>query len=155
MMLSAGTRLGPYEIESVLGSGGFGEVYKARDTRLGRLVAIKVLLPAIAADPRFRERFEREARVISQVTHPNSGALYDVGREGTTEYLVMEYLEGETLDARLARPQGRALPGHGAGSGLQPVPALTIDETVTIGIQIADALACAHSAGIAARSSCS
>jgi Tol biopolymer transport system component len=130
MTLAPGARLGPYEIESVLGAGGFGEVYKARDTRLGRQVAVKVLLPAIAADEKFRERFEREARVISQLTHPNICTLFDVGREGATEYLVMEYLEGETLAARLQQ------------GGLQ------IDETIRTGLQIADALACAHGAGI-------
>jgi serine/threonine protein kinase len=156
MMLSAGTRLGPYEIECVLGAGGFGEVYKARDARLGRLVALKVLLPALAEDETFRARFEREARVISQLTHPNICTLYDVGHEGTTEYLVMEYLEGETLDARL-KPHAPApmtdgtrgsdgTPGSDGTRGFSR--AIPIDETIAIGLQIADALACAHGAGI-------
>jgi serine/threonine protein kinase len=97
MSLETGARLGPYEIESIIGVGGMGEVYKARDTRLDRIVAIKVLAEAVAADPQFRERFDREARTISQLSHPNICTLYDVG-DG---FLVMEYLEGETLAARL------------------------------------------------------
>ena len=79
MSLAAGSRLGPYEILAPLGAGGMGEVYKARDTRLDRLVAIKILPEALAADPQFRERFDREARTISQLTHPNICMLYDVG----------------------------------------------------------------------------
>jgi eukaryotic-like serine/threonine-protein kinase len=103
MTLSAGSRLGPYEILSPLGAGGMGEVYRARDTRLDRTVAIKVLASHLSASPEVRQRFEREAKTISQLSHPHICALHDVGREGDTEYLVMEYLEGETLADRLAR----------------------------------------------------
>ena len=106
MALAAGTRLGPYEIVAPLGSGGMGEVYKARDTRLDRTVAIKVLPPALAADPEFRERFDREARVISSLDHPHICPLYDVGEEQGISFLVMQYLEGETLADRLARAEG-------------------------------------------------
>src|ERR671936_76154 len=97
MALSSGTRLGPYAIQSALGGGGMGEVYKAHDTRLDRTVAIKVLSPHLAADPQFRGRFDREARTISQLDHPHICAVYDVGEEHGTSYLVMQYLEGETL----------------------------------------------------------
>src|ERR1700731_2308414 len=95
-----GSRLGPYEIQSALGAGGMGEVYKARDTRLDRTVAIKVLPAALASDPQFRERFDREARAISQLTHPHICTLYDIGHQDGTAFLVMEYLEGETLERR-------------------------------------------------------
>jgi serine/threonine protein kinase len=107
MPMTPGTRLGPYEIQSALGAGGMGEVYKARDTRLDRLVAIKVLPEALASDPQFRQRFDREARTISQLDHPNICPLYDVGEQppsGTSPpiaYLVMQYLEGESLADRL------------------------------------------------------
>src|SRR5262249_3085572 len=99
MALEAGTRLGPYEIMSPLGAGGMGEVYKAHDGRLGRTVAVKVLLDAAAADPSFRARFEREARAIAALSHPHICAIYDVGRNGTdtgpaVDFIVMEYLEG-------------------------------------------------------------
>src|SRR5438093_273832 len=110
MPLIAGARLGPYEIVSPLGAGGMGEVYRARDSRLDRTVAIKVLSQALAADPEFRERFEREARTISQLAHPNICVLHDIGRFEDTDYLVLEYLEGETLADRLARFESRALP---------------------------------------------
>src|SRR6059036_1200124 len=103
MALSAGTRLGPYEIQSALGAGGMGEVYKARDTRLDRTVAIKILPDALAGDPEFRDRFDREARTISQLTHPHICTLYDVGHQDGTDFLVMEYLEGDTLADRLAK----------------------------------------------------
>ena len=103
MSLTAGTRLGPYEILAPLGAGGMGEVYKARDTRLERTVAIKVLPQHLSASPEVRQRFEREAKTISQLSHPHICTLYDVGREGETEYLVMEYLEGETLSNRLVK----------------------------------------------------
>src|SRR5450631_4615243 len=103
MSLSSGTKLGPYEILSKVGAGGMGEVYRARDTRLERTVAVKVLPPHLSASPESRQRFEREAKTISQLSHPHICALYDVGREGDTEYLVMELLEGETLLDRLAR----------------------------------------------------
>src|SRR5881296_372508 len=99
MPLTAGVRLGPYEILAPLGTGGMGEVYKARDTRLERTVAIKILPPQLAADPQFRERFEREAKTISQLNHPHICTLYDV----RDNYLVMELLEGESLAERLAR----------------------------------------------------
>src|SRR6266851_4005682 len=103
MTMTSGTRLGPYEIVSPIGAGGMGEVYKARDSRLERIVAIKVLPPHLAADPEFRERFDREARAISQLTHPHICSLYDIGKQADLDFLVMEYLEGETLAARLER----------------------------------------------------
>src|ERR1051325_3720656 len=103
MSLAMGSRLGPYEIQSALGAGEMGEVYKARDTRLDRAVAIKILPDKLASDPQFRERFDREARAISQLTHPHICTLYDVGEVGGTAFLVMEYLEGETLEQRLAK----------------------------------------------------
>src|SRR5262245_44043049 len=103
MTLAAGTKLGPYEILAPLGAGGMGEVYRARDTRLDRTVAVKVLLKHLSASADSRQRFEREAKTISQLSHPHICALYDVGREGETEYLVMEYLEGETLSGRLVK----------------------------------------------------
>ncbi|TMA20360.1 MAG: protein kinase, partial [Deltaproteobacteria bacterium] len=92
-----GARLGPYEVVSFLAAGGMGEVYKARDTRLDRLVAIKVLPPDFAADPQRAGRFEREARIISRLNHPHICSLYDVGYHDGSSFLVMEYLEGENL----------------------------------------------------------
>jgi Tol biopolymer transport system component len=131
--LSAGSRLGPYEIVSPLGAGGMGEVYRARDTRLERTVAIKVLPAHLSSSPESRQRFEREAKTISQLSHPHICALHDVGREGETEYLVMEYLEGETLADRLLKG---------------PLPR---EQTLRYGIQIADALDKAHRQGIVHR----
>ena len=95
MALVPGMRLGPYEIESPLGAGGMGEVYKARDTRPNGTVAIKILSAALAADPAFRARFEREAKTIASLTHPHICTLYDVGRDRDVDYLVMEHLGGE------------------------------------------------------------
>ncbi|MGH9389034.1 MAG: protein kinase domain-containing protein, partial [Vicinamibacteria bacterium] len=92
MTLATGSRLGPYEILSPLGAGGMGEVYRAKDTRLDRTVAIKVLPVHLSQNAEVRQRFEREAKTISSLSHPHICALYDVGREGETEYLVMEYL---------------------------------------------------------------
>src|SRR5882724_8286786 len=112
MALETGMRLGPYEIQSALGAGGMGEVYRARDTRLDRTVAVKILPAALAADPEFRERFDREARAISQLTHPSICTLYDVGEHDGTSFLVMELLDGETLAGRLdtgALPPAKAL----------------------------------------------
>src|SRR6187455_3160768 len=100
MMLAPGVRLGPYEIEAVLGAGGMGEVYRARDTRLDRPVAVKVLAQQMAT-VEVRQRFEREARAISSLSHPNICTLYDVGREGDTDFLVMELLDGQSLQQRL------------------------------------------------------
>src|SRR6202022_4689336 len=97
MPFEAGTRLGPYEILAPLGAGGMGEVYCARDVRLDRTVAVKVLARGAAGQPGARERFEREARTISSLNHPNICALYDVGLHDGVDFLVMEYLEGETL----------------------------------------------------------
>ena len=103
MGLNPNTKLGPYEILSPLGAGGMGEVYRARDTRLDRIVAIKVLPAGLAGDPQFRARFDREARAISQLAHPNICTLYDVGEHDGTAFLVMELLDGETLADRLAK----------------------------------------------------
>ena len=103
MPLSPGRRLGPYEILSPIGAGGMGEVYKARDTRLDRTVAIKVLPEHVAADPDLKQRFEREAKTISSLNHPHICALYDIGSQDGVDFLVMEHLEGETLMDRLAR----------------------------------------------------
>jgi Tol biopolymer transport system component len=133
MIRSPGARLGPYEILSPLGTGGMGEVYKARDTRLDRTVAIKVVSAAAGADPEFRARLEQEARAISQLDHPHICALYDVGEDEGVPFLVMQYLEGETLEGRLSRG---------------PLP---LDQALRCGIEIAGALAAAHHAGITHR----
>jgi eukaryotic-like serine/threonine-protein kinase len=130
MALAAGTRLGPYEIMAPLGAGGMGEVYRARDTRLDRTVALKVLPASLAADPQFRQRFDREARAISSLDHPHICVLHDVGHADGIDFLVMQYLEGETLAARLARG---------------PLP---LAEALRHGIEIAGALDKAHRAGI-------
>ncbi len=97
MSLAPSTRLGPYEILSAIGAGGMGEVYRARDTRLERTVAIKVLPTHLSSNPQSRERFEREAKAISSLSHPHICPLYDVGHQDGVDFLVMEYLEGETL----------------------------------------------------------
>ncbi len=131
--LTAGSRLGPYEILAPLGAGGMGEVYKARDTRLERTVAVKVLPSHLSQSEEVRLRFEREAKTISQLSHPHICALYDVGTHEGTEYLVMELLEGETLAARLAKG------------------ALPLEQTLRFGIEIADALDKAHRKGIVHR----
>ncbi|MGH9317449.1 MAG: protein kinase domain-containing protein, partial [Thermoanaerobaculia bacterium] len=133
MTISPGSRLGPYEVLSPLGAGGMGEVWKARDTRLGRAVAIKVLPSHMSASPEVRQRFEREAKTISQLSHPHICALHDIGREGETDYLVMEYLEGETLTDRLVKG---------------PLP---LEQTLRFGVEIADALDKAHRQGIVHR----
>ncbi|MCI0614801.1 protein kinase, partial [bacterium] len=103
MALSSGLRLGPYEILAPIGAGGMGEVYKARDTRLDRIVAIKVLPPSVSEDSKLKMRFEREARTISNLSHPNICALHDIGHQQDIDFLVMEYLEGETLANRIAK----------------------------------------------------
>jgi eukaryotic-like serine/threonine-protein kinase len=103
MALSAGTKLGPYEIFSQLGSGGMGEVYRARDTRLDREVAVKILPSHLSENADAKQRFEREARTISSLNHPHICTLYDVGQQDGVDFLVMEYLEGETLAARLRK----------------------------------------------------
>src|SRR5947209_18561033 len=103
MSLAPGVRLGPYEVIAAIGAGGMGEVYKGLDTRLDRVVAIKVLPSQFAADPELRARFDREARAVSSLNHPHICTLYDVGNQDGVEYLVMEYLEGETLDKKIAR----------------------------------------------------
>ena len=100
MTVSVGTKLGPYEVTAAAGAGGMGEVYKAQDSRLNRTVAIKVLPHHVAENPDLRQRFEREARAISSLNHPNICTLYDVGRQDNTDFLVMEYIEGETLTGR-------------------------------------------------------
>src|ERR1041385_3155983 len=103
MPLNAGTRLGPYEIAALVGAGGMGEVYRARDTRLGRTVAIKVLPGHTADRSDVRQRFEREARAVSALNHPHICTLFDLGSHDGIDYLVMEYLEGETLAERLKK----------------------------------------------------
>ncbi len=133
MPLAAGARLGPYEILAPIGAGGMGEVYRARDTRLDRIVAVKVLPPELAADPQFRERFEREARLISSLSHPHVCPLFDVGQQDGVEFLVMEHLEGETLAARIEKG---------------PVP---LDLALTIAMETAAALDAAHRAGVVHR----
>ena len=133
MPLTPGTKLGPYQIESLLGAGGMGEVYRARDTRLNRAVAIKILTQGVADTPEVRQRFEREARAVSSLSHPHICVLYDVGNQDGIEYLVMEHLEGETLAARIAK-----------GS-------LTTAELLRCASQIADALDKAHRQGIVHR----
>src|ERR1019366_2860655 len=103
MPLTNGTNLGPYEIVSPIGAGGMGEVYRAHDTRLDRTVAIKVLSSQLTVSAELKARFEREARVISQLQHPNICVLHDIGSENGTDFLVMEFLEGESLSEKLKR----------------------------------------------------
>ena len=129
MHVAPGSRLGPYEILAPIGAGGMGEVWKARDTRLDRSVAVKILPAALAQNAQLRLRFEREARTISQLHHPNICTLFDVG----DDFLVMEYLEGESLADRLTRG---------------PLP---LAEVLRVGVQIAHALDKAHRAGIVHR----
>ena len=116
-MRPAGARFGPYEIESALGAGGMGEVYRARDTRLGRVVALKLLAARLDAVPGQRERFSREARAISSVEHSNICPLYDVGTEGSVDYIVMQFVEGETLAERIARGPRAARPPRPSRAG--------------------------------------
>ena len=101
MALSAGQRLGPYEIRALIGTGGMGEVYEAHDTRLQRRVAIKTLRPELLAEPRARRRFEQEARLLSSFTHPNICTVFDVGQQDGIDFLVLEFIEGRTLSALL------------------------------------------------------
>src|SRR5574339_1205912 len=103
MLLTPGTRLGPYEIVAPIGAGGMGEVYRAKDTRLDREVALKVLPEHLSGSEELRSRFEREAKAISSLQHPHICTLFDVGREGETDFLVMELLEGESLADRIAK----------------------------------------------------
>src|SRR5277367_4979402 len=103
MPLSAGDKLGPYEILSPIGAGGMGEVWKARDTRLDRIIAVKVMPKHIATREDLRQRFEREARTVSSLNHPNICVLHDIGKQDGIDFMVLEYLEGETLAARIAR----------------------------------------------------
>ncbi len=133
MTLAVGTRLGPYEILAPIGAGGMGEVYRARDTRLDRTVAIKVLPAQLSSSPERRDRLEREARTISQLSHSHICALYDIGREGDTDFFVMEYLEGDTLAERLNKG---------------PLP---FEQVCRYGAEIAEALGTAHAAGVVHR----
>jgi len=130
MTLSSGTRLGPYEVQSPLGAGGMGEVYRAKDTRLDRTVAIKVLPSHLSSDPELKQRMEREAKAISALQHANICTLYDIGAQDGTDFLVMEFLEGQTLAERLAKG---------------PLP---LDQVLKIGTEIAQALDKAHQQGI-------
>jgi serine/threonine protein kinase/Tol biopolymer transport system component len=133
MSLAPGTSLGPYEIVSALGAGGMGEVYRAKDTRLGRDVAIKILPPEMSLDTTRRQRFEREAKIVSGLNHPNICVLHDIGNQNGMDYLVMECVEGETLAARLKRG---------------PLP---LGQVTKYGAQIADALDKAHRSGVVHR----
>ncbi len=133
MTLAAGTMLGPYEVLSPLGSGGMGEVYRARDTRLERTVAVKILPSHLSSNSEAKQRFEREARTISSLNHPHICVLHDVGSQDGLSYLVMEYVEGETLESRLSRG---------------PLP---LKQALEYAIQICEALEKAHKAGIVHR----
>jgi serine/threonine protein kinase len=133
MPLSAGTRLGPYEILAALGAGGMGEVYRARDTRLERIVAIKVLPADQVADPERKRRFVQEAKAASALNHPNIVAIYDISEDAGVDFIVMEYVPGKSLE--------QLIPRKGLRTG----------ETLSFALQIADALAKAHAAGIVHR----
>jgi len=133
MPVAAGSQLGPYEILSAIGAGGMGEVYRAHDRRLDRTIAVKVLAANLSGNPEYRQRFEREARTVAALSHPHICPVYDIGAHDGLDYLVMEYLEGESLAARIAR---------------RPLP---IDEALRYAIQIADALDQAHRHGVVHR----
>ena len=133
MALTSGTRLGPYEIQSPLGAGGMGEVYRARDTRLDRSVAIKILSAAFSADCDRLDRFEQEARSASALNHPNIVTIYELGQDGSTHYIAMELVEGKTLRELLV-------------CGLLPM-----QKAIEIAAQVAEGLTKAHEAGITHR----
>src|SRR5438128_4510152 len=133
MAIASGTKLGPYEIQSRLGAGGMGEVYRARDTRLERSVAIKVLPANLTSDPNLRQRLEREAKAISKLSHPHICTLHDIGHQDGMDFLVMELVEGETLEQRLVKG------------------ALPPEQALRFAAQIADALAKAHKMGVTHR----
>jgi len=133
MGIATGTKLGPYEIQSPLGAGGMGEVYRARDTRLERVVAVKVLPTNLSSDPSLRQRLEREAKAVSKLSHPHICTLHDIGHQDGVDFLVMELVEGETLEHRLIKG---------------PLPP---EQTIRFAAQIADALARAHKMGITHR----
>jgi serine/threonine protein kinase len=133
MPLTAGARLGPYEIRSSLGAGGMGEVYRARDTRLDREVAVKVLPANLSSDPALRQRLDREAKAVSKLSHPHICTLHDIGHQDGVDFLVMELVEGETLDHRLIKG---------------PLPP---EQAIRFAAQIAEALAKAHKMGITHR----
>ena len=133
MFLSVGSRLGPYEIVAAIGAGGQGEVYKAKDTRLDRTVAFKVLAEHFADSPERKQRFEREAKAISRLNHPHICTLYDVGSHDGTDFIVMEYIEGETLAERLKKGN------------------LSLEQALRYAIQIAGALGVAHSCSVVHR----
>src|ERR1700674_654129 len=134
MALTGGTKLGPYEILSPLGAGGMGEVYRARDTKLGRDVAVKVLPSHLSENPELKQRFEREARAVAALSHPNILAIFDFGQQGATAYSVTELLDGETLRSRLV------------GGG-----ALPVRKAVDYAAQMSHGLAAAHDKGIVHR----
>src|SRR5437764_13525479 len=133
MGLTSGTKLGPYEIQTPLGAGGMGEVYRARDTRLERDVALKVLPAGLSSDPSLRQRLEREARAVSKLSHPHICTLHDIGHQDGVDFLVMELIEGETLEHRLTKGP------------------LSTEQTIRYAAQIAEALAKAHKLGITHR----
>src|SRR5580658_6398270 len=133
MPLSPGVRLGPYEILDAIGAGGMGEVYRAKDTRLDRTVAVKILPAHLSSDPIRKQRFEREAKSISSLNHPHICVLHDIGQQDGIDYLVMECVEGETLAKRIEKG------------------ALPLDQVLKFGAQIADALDRAHRGGITHR----
>ncbi|HZL66664.1 MAG TPA: serine/threonine-protein kinase, partial [Candidatus Limnocylindrales bacterium] len=130
MALASGTKLGPYEIVSPLGAGGMGEVYLARDTRLNRSVAVKILPSHLSKDPEAKQRFDREARTISSLNHPNICTLHDVGHQDGIDYLVMEHLEGQTLAERLSKG---------------PLP---LDQVLKYGAEICEGLERAHRSSV-------
>jgi serine/threonine protein kinase len=130
MALQPGSTLGPYEVLALIGAGGMGEVYRARDTRLDRIVAIKVLPPDLTNDSAAKRRFDREARAVAALSHPHICPLFDIGRHDGIDFLVMEYLDGETLARRLARGK------------------LPLEQALEYGTEIVDGLAAAHRAGI-------
>src|SRR5712691_4411224 len=133
MAIAPGSRLGPYEVVSTLGAGGMGEVYRARDTRLERSVAIKVLPANLSSDPSRRQRLEREAKAISKLSHPHICTLHDIGHQDGVDFLVMELIEGETLEHRLTKGP------------------LSTEQTIRYGAQIAEGLTTAHKLGITHR----
>src|SRR3984885_6230861 len=133
MSLTSGARLGPYEVQSPLGAGGMGEVYRAKDTRLDPTVPVKILPSHLSDNPEAKQRFDREARAISSLNHPNICTLHDVGHQDGIDFLVMEYVQGETLESRLQKG---------------PLP---LKQALECGMQICDALEKAHRAGIVHR----